>query len=493
MPAPDIAHNLRNLKRFSALAAVLAMLSACAAVPASHTLTPLSSDSLASGQTLAGEDGAWPDQAWWQGFNDPQLNALMTEALANSPDVLAAEARLEKAQAVADQVRSAIDADLTLNASTSETKSSLNMGTPDAVPGFSGFSPKDLLPHGYWNLTRLSLDANYDLDLWGKSRAALKASLGETSAAELDAQVARSDIAAALAKAYIELNRLYDQGDDLADLKRGADIKLQLEQARIDHHVDPKDSLLAVQDEEAQIDGRIAAINAMIKAQDNLIAVLVGAGPDRGLALRRPALAPADPLTLPADVRLNLLSRRPDVQAAMQRVEAQAQGLKYAKADYYPNLKLNAFFGLQALSKGGFNSLFDDGSDIGGFGPALSLPLFHQGRLDAEYKGYEADYDAAVATYDKTLLTALQQVADAASQSQATVSELAAAQARVDAAQSHYDLSKARMASGLASKIDVLVAHSNLIAMQSALSDLKAEAYNDRISFIAALGGGYSQ
>lgn len=478
------SYRARNLKLFSALAAT-ALLSACASVPQQQTMTPLDADTLATSQSLAGDSGAWPGQAWWQGFNDPQLNALMSEALANSPDLAAAQARLEKAQAVNDQVKAAMDADLTLNASTSETKSSLNMGFPAAFQSF--------LPQGYWNQTRITLDANYDLDLWGKSHAALKAALGEARAAELDAAAARSDITTNLARAYVELNRLYDQRDDLSDLKRGVEIKLQLEQARFDHNLDPKDTLLGMQDEQSQIDGRIAATDALIKTQGTLIAALVGAGPDRGLAITRPQLAPADAMTLPADVRMNLLARRPDVQAALQRVEAQGQGLKYARADYYPDLKLNAYFGLQALSKGGFNSLFDAGSDIGGFGPALSLPLFHQKRLDATYKGYEADYDSAVATYDKTLLTALQQVADAANTSQATVTEVAAADARVAQAQQGYDLTKARMASGLASKIDVLVAHSRLIAMQSARSDLAAQAYNNRISFIAALGGGYSQ
>ena len=493
MPPVTPVRRLSTWNAFTALSGGLILLSACASVPASHTLTPLAPESVASSQSLAGDSGAWPQKAWWHGFNDPQLDGLMSEALANSPDVLAAQARLEKAQAVEAQVKAAMDADLTLNASTQETKSSLNMGTPDQVPGFSGFSPKDLLPHGYWNLTRISLDANYDLDLWGKSHAALKASLGARQAAELDATVAQNELTAELARAYVELNRLYDQRDDLADLKRGADIKIDLDQARFDHHVDPKDVLLGAQDEQQQIIGRLAAIDNLIKLQGDEIAALVGAGPDRALTLTQPKLAPVDAESLPADVRLNLLARRPDVQAAMQRVEAQGEGLKYAKADYYPNLKLNAFFGLQALSKGGFNSLFDEGSDIGGFGPAISLPLFHQGRLNAEYKGYEADYDSAVATYDKTLLGALQQVADAASKAQANATELTAAQARVDAAQQGYELSKARFGKGLASKIDVLTAHSRLIAMQSAQSDLKAQAYADHISFIAALGGGYSQ
>ena len=493
MPHLSTVKSVRIWLSATALTGALAVLAACASVPPSHTTTPLSPDKVAASQSLAGQTGQWPDQAWWRGFNDPQLNSLMDEALANSPDLAAAQARLDKAEAVEGQVKAAMDADLTLNASASSTKGSLNMGTPNSVPGFSGFSPKDLLPHGYWNLGRISLDANYDLDLWGKSHAALKAALGETKAAELDAAVARSDITAGLARAYVELNRLYDQRDDLADLKRGSDIKVDLVQARVDHHVDGKDALLLAQDEQQQIAGRIAAIDNQIRLQGNEIAVLVGAGPDRALSITRPQLAPIDAETLPADVRLNLLARRPDVQAAMQRVEAQGQGIKYAKADFYPDLKLNAYFGTQALSKGGFQDLFDDGSQIAGIGPAFSLPLFHQGRLNAEYRGYEADYNAAVATYDKTLLTALQQVADAAGQSQATAAEIQAAQTRVDAAQSGYELSKARFGKGLASKIDVLTAHSRLIAMQSALSDLKAQAYADRITFLAALGGGYSQ
>ncbi len=472
-------------KRHAALAIVLATLSACASVPARQTLTPVDPNTLASSQTLNGAGGAWPDATWWQGFNDPQLDALETEALANSPDLLAAQARLEKAQAVDAQVKAAMDADLTLNASTSETKSSLNMGFP---PQFQAF-----LPQGYWNHTRITLDANYDLDLWGKSHAALKAALGEAKAAELDQAAARSDLTVAVARAYVELNRLYDQRDALSDLKRGADIKLDLDQARFDHNVDPKDVLLAAQDDQQQIVGRLAQLDGMIRLQDDLIAALLGAGPDRALSLTRPQLAPADTQTLPDDVRLNLLARRPDVQAALQRVEAQGEGLTYAKADFYPNLKLNAYFGIEALSKGGVQNLFDSGSDIGGFGPALSLPLFHQGRLTAEYKGYEADYDAAVATYDKTLVDSLQQVADAAGKTQSTAAQAQAQQARIDNAQQGYDLSKARMASNLASKIDVLTAHARLIAALSAAADLKAESYADRISFLAALGGGYSQ
>ncbi|MGZ3305459.1 MAG: TolC family protein, partial [Asticcacaulis sp.] len=199
----------------TALAAVLC-LAGCASVPATTTDTPVALSDLAASQSLAGDTrGEWPDAQWWAAFNDPQLNTLIGEALVRSPDIKAARARLEKAQSYYDQVRAVLTPTATLNASTAETKSSLNMGTPDQVPGFSGFSPKDLLPHGYWNLTRIAVDGSYDLDLWGKSHAALKGSLGLRRAAEIEEAAARDTVAINLTRAYVELDRLYKMRDSL--------------------------------------------------------------------------------------------------------------------------------------------------------------------------------------------------------------------------------------------------------------------------------------
>jgi len=273
--------------------------------------------------------------------------------------------------------------------------------------------------------------------------------------------------------------------------KKGADIKSDLYQARAAHNLESKDTLLAAKDDQDQLTARIASADGAIRLQKDLISALVGAGPDRGISLKRPQLAPASLESLPANVPVQLLGRRPDIVAARLRVEAQNQGLKYAKADFYPNVNLSAFWGIQGLSKGGLQNLTASGSDIGSIGPAISLPLFHQTRLTAEYRGYEADYNTAVATYDETLTTALQEVADAASRTQATAIELASAKERRNNAQGAYELSKARWGKGLGTKIDVLTAHAHVIAAESALSDAQAQAYDDRIKFIAALGGGF--
>lgn len=480
---------------FRSLAAVsaLALLSACATVPQSSTMTPLKAEALAASETLAAQpNGAWPARNWWRGFGDPQLDALIDEAFHNAPDLQAAQARIEKALAQSAQIKAATQADASLNVSDSVTKSSINMGTPSSVSfGSASFDPRSILPQGYWNLTRLSLDANYDLDPWGKSRAAIHGARRAAEAAKVDADAARLTLAATITQAYVELSRLYDARDQLNAMLSASDDRVALNQALLDHRLATKDAVLAEQDQQAQIKGQIASVDGAIRGQQNLIAALIGAGPDRGAQIARPHLAPADMGALPQNVTLDLLGRRPDIAAARLRVESQAAGIKYAKADFYPNVKLSAYWGIEALSRGGFNQLFQDGSDIGGIGPAFSLPLFHQGRLKAEYRSYEADYDSAVASYDQTLTKAFQQVADAVSATRATTDQLATARVRLDAAQQTLGLTQARFQRGLATKLELDAAQIRVASAQSALNDLNAQAYNNRIKFIAALGGGY--
>ncbi|WP_031238432.1 efflux transporter outer membrane subunit [Asticcacaulis sp. AC466] len=469
---------LRKAVSLSALVAAAAVLTACASVPASHTITPHSD--LAATQSLPSESGQWPAREWWKGFNDAQLSALIDEAFAGSPDLLAAQARLDKALATQAQVKSALDPDLTLNGSVAATEQSLNMGFPQQF--------KSVLPQGVLPLGRITLDANYNIDLWGKSRAALKGAIGQAKASEVEREVVRQNLAVAVANAYVELNRLYETRDELAELKRGAAAKLDLYQARADHNLEPKDTVLSARDDQQQLDRRLATIDGAIQLQDNLIAALVGAGPDRGLSISRPQLAPSEITTLPGNVPADLIGRRPDVVAARLRVEAAGQGIKYAKADYYPNLNLSLSWGREAL---GLQYFGQSASNFGSFGPAISLPLFHQKRLNASYRSYEADYNSAVATYDQTLTTALHEVADAAGRTKATTAELAAAQGRHDTALQGYELSKARFGKGLATKIDVISAHARVVSAENEITDLKAQAYRDRITFIAALGGGY--
>ena len=128
-------------------------------------------------------------------------------------------------------------------------------------------------------------------------------------------------------------------------------------------------------------------------------------------AIKAPTLKLDRTFGLPAELAVDLLGRRPDVVAARLVAEAQGSRIEQKKAEFYPNVNLAAFIGVQSL---GLNMLSKSGSDIGSVGPAISLPIFSGGRLRGELRGAHARYAEAVANYNGTVARALQEVADAA-------------------------------------------------------------------------------
>ena len=141
------------------------------------------------------------------------------------------------------------------------------------------------------------------------------------------------------------------------------------------------------------------------------LAALLGLGPDAALDVQPALQAFESAVVLPSDIPADLLARRPDVAAQRFRVEAAAARIGAARADFYPNVNLAAFVGVEALTLNGL-PLFDGGSRTAGVSPAIHLPLFEAGRLQANLQGRYDDYDASVSQYNQTLVEALRQVAD---------------------------------------------------------------------------------
>ena len=136
---------------------------------------------------------------------------------------------------------------------------------------------------------------------------------------------------------------------------------------------------------------QIAQLQETIQLTRNQLAALLGQGPDRGLAINRPAATALAPVALPSALPAELLGRRPDIIAQRARVEAAQKDIASAKAEFYPNVNLIAFVGLQSLGGGGFLSA---ASRMMGFGPAVSLPIFDAGRLRANLAGRNAGVSA---------------------------------------------------------------------------------------------------
>ena len=487
----------------TALAAALGtalVLAGCAAVPhIGPRPVPLTADRIAAGTSLAAADTgatagdasmpaggtaapAWPADAWWTAYGDPQLNSLIGEGLAHSPDVAAAIARLRKADALAQQAGAALLPTLDGAGTVGLTKQSYNQGFP---PEFVAF-----LPHGWKGEGQLDVTLGFDPDIWGRNRAALAAATSARQAAGVDAQQAALMLATNIAQAYADLGASLALRDNRGAALASRNAAEHLTEQRMQQGQDTRGSLRTAQALSASARADVLAADQSVLLRRHQLAALLGAGPDRGLAITEPRLAPLGLRPLPAGVTTELMSRRADIVAARTRVEAAASRIKVARADFYPAFRLSGLIGIESL---GFSQLFTSGSTYGTVGPAISLPLFHGGALRGAYRGARADYDLAVADYDRAVLAAYQQVADAVTNRSLLARQLAEARAAATASQEANAIAFARYRGGLSNYLDALIVQDRLVQTREALVMTDAAYRTADIALIQALGGGFAE
>ncbi|HXN16065.1 MAG TPA: efflux transporter outer membrane subunit, partial [Usitatibacter sp.] len=192
--------------------------------------------------------------------------------------------------------------------------------------------------------------------------------------------------------------------------------------------------------------------------------------------------------SLPTRVPADLIGRRPDVVAQRWRVEAAGRDIDVAKAQFYPDVSLTAFLGLQSI---GLSQLLRSASGIAGIGPAVSLPIFNGGALRAGLAARDADYDVAVEQYNQVLVDALRDVVDQLSSLRFLGQQRAQQRLALASAQQAYDLSVLRYREGLGNYLQVLSAESQVLAQKSLAADLDARERALSVQLIRALGGGY--
>ena len=465
-------------RSFIALLFAVSALAGCATVPKLGAAPkPAEATTFATARSFQAPAAEWPADRWWAAYNDAQLTALMDQALAGSPTLAEAAARVRSAEGRALEARGATLPSLSANANAAEAKQSYNNGIP-----------ADFVPRGYNDTGRASLDLSYDLDLWGKNRAALKAATSEADAARMDVAEARLALTTGIAIAYADFARLNAERDAAVAAVTNRQASADLVARRVTGGAANSGEADQARAAAAQARQDLAALDEQIAVVRDQLAALAGAGPDRGLDLQRPAAAPASGFGLPANLSADLLGRRPDLQAARLRAEAAAKRIDVAKAGFYPNINLAAFIGVQSL---GLSKLTRSGSDIGQGGVAISLPIFEGGRLQGAYRGARGDYDAAVAAYDGTLVRALQEVADAAAGQRALTTRLAAARESLTAGESAYRVARLRYEGGLTSYLTLLTAEDAVIAQRRLVAQLQARALTLDASLVRALGGGF--
>ena len=465
--------------RCAALVAAAVGLSACAdfsgIAPQARLTEPQTlglGTSAPTSSTATASDAAAKPQ-WWTRFGDAQLNTLVAQALQNSPTLKLAQARVDRALAFTDLSRSAELPAVNGALDATRQRFSANGVYPPPLAG------------NVFETANAQVTASYELDLFGKNRAALDAALGQARAAQADAQQAALLLATQVTRGYVAVQRLYAlQIVAQANLAQREHL-LALTQARQKAGLESTLELTTSEANLPEIRQYIESLREQTALARNALAALTG----QPLGLQEFKAAPLDTLhaiAAPQSIALDLLANRPDIAAARARVEASLGEVEVAKALFYPNINLVAFAGLNSI---GFDRISKAGSEQWGVGPAIRLPIFDAGRLRAQLKGKSAEVDIAIETYNALLIDAVREVADQI----ATLQSIRAQGVEQQAAQAHaqtlYAIASQRFDAGLSNRTSVLGAQTAVLVQQRQAIELRARALDAQALLMRATAG----
>jgi NodT family efflux transporter outer membrane factor (OMF) lipoprotein len=416
-------------------------------------------------QQMTGEGRSLLGQ-WWLAFEDEQLNQLMAELFEQNLELTQAVARLEQVEALARITRSAESPFLSGGG---------NVGRSNQ-PGLSD----DFIG----NNQQLSLAAGYELDLWGKLSAQSRAAELELSASRQDIQTLYLGLSARLADLYF---LAIEQRAQLALTEQSiasfADTLLRVEN-RYNLGLVPAVDMYQARQSLAGAQAARYLFKASLGEVEHATAVLIGRYPERspGGSLEQ---LPGAPDLFDAGIPAELISQRPDLQAALQRVEAADYRVAAAIADRFPSISLSGGYGslrqdvTAGLIKGEFWSLLGN----------LAMPIVDGGRRLAEVDRKKAALREAVANYQQKVLTAFQEVEDALVNNYATEQRVERLAETAQATGATLRLSTDRYLAGLVDYLPVLTAQRTDFDVSSRLLSARRQLLAERISLARALGG----
>ena len=415
---------------------------------------------------------------WWALFGDDELNQLQTRLIDNKPNLAAALAHYQQAQAYTDQARAALFPSLSSNGQAGRNRVSEHrpLVPPNAniAPTYSAYS--------------LGLQASYELDLWGRVRNTVKAGEAEAAAAEADLESARLSLQAQLADQFIVLRGLDQQLHILAETVKANDRALSLIRTRHDAGIAPGLDVTRAETQLETTRSQLEQVKAQRAVSEHAIAALVGESPSSfSIASRQDVIAlPEIPLGVPS----TLLQRRPDIAAAQRRGASANASIGVAKTAYFPALSLGAAFGYQSVSTGNW---FTAPSNFWSIGPSMVFQLFDGGRRKAQVKQAEAVLNENGAKYRGVVLEAFQQVEDNLARLNYYQTAAKSERAAAEAAQKTMDFAMNRYREGAANYLEVTTAQAQALDTQRALLTLTVSQLRASVDLVRALGGGWQQ
>lgn len=429
--------------------------------------------------STSGLDGAVsvgaPAVDWWRSYGDDTLNQLMERALSGSPTLKIAQARVMRAAAMVGSV-SANDG-VQVNGVVESTR--------------ERFSGKSIYPNpiggSLRTLSTAQINASWELDFFGRNKSAIEAAIGQQRAAQAETAAARGMLTSAVARSYIQLGRLALSRQVATDTLVQREQILALIKQRVASGLDTTVDLRQGEGALPEIRVQIEQIDEQLALARNVLAQLTAQAPS-ALSNLSVSLSALKALKIPTSLPIDLLGRRADIVAARWRIEATTSEMQNAKAQFYPNVNLTSFVGLQSL---GLDRLINTGAAQYGVTPAIRLPIFDSGRLRANLKGKAADVDIAIESYNSAVFEAVREASDQITVLQSIARQQSELVSAVTAAESGYTLALQRYKAGIGTYLTVLNTETSIFNLRRQAAELEARTLDTQIALIRALGGGY--
>jgi multidrug efflux system outer membrane protein len=425
------------------------------------------------GATATAETSSIADLPWWGVFNDPQLQALISEGLANNHDLRIAVARIEQARAQ-------------LRATKSQAYPQLNYNT--FVAGERTFVPEpgDVVGTAEFGSVGGALQAAWEFDVWGRIRRSTEAAQANLLAQEDVRRGVLLTLVTDIASGYF---RLIELDRELAIAQESSGVYKQQLGFFTDRFNAGRDTRLPVDRTQADYDASTAKIHDVqrqIAQQENALNVLVGGYP-RAIPRGRPLIDQTAPNSA-LGATSALLQRRPDILEAEQRmIQANAE-IGVAIANYFPKI------GLSALGGGVGAYVNDDWQGFGVWRAAIgaSGPIFTGGLLQANEANRRAFWDESVAQYQKIVVRAFQETSDALVAQQTLAQRRTALESQVAALRRSSGMAMDRYTGGRANYFEVLEAQQQLFPAEDALAQTQRDQLVAVVNLYKALGGGWN-
>jgi NodT family efflux transporter outer membrane factor (OMF) lipoprotein len=420
------------------------------------------------------KDAANKDQ-WWKIYNDPVLDTLEDQVSHSNLSLEVADANFRTSRALALQARASLFPVANVAGAVTRQGASKTYSTGGA------FSNGD--PYTQYNLP---VDASYTLDLWGRVRNSVSASVFAAQASAADLQTAKLSIQAELANDYFGLRAVDEQKSIYEDTVASYAQTLTLTKTLVKAGIDSEEDLGIAQTQYDNVIAQAADLDIARTNYENAIAVLVNKAPAEFSLPKAKFDVQLD--ALPVGVPSLLLQRRADIASAERRVASANAQIGIARSAYFPNLSLSANLGVETSLA---SKWFETTSKYWSLGPQFGGTVFDVGGLRGINDQAKAQYDAAVANYRLTVLSAFESVEDNLNAIQVLSKELDLQQTTVKSAEHTFNLSLTRFKAGIDSSLNVSTAENALLNARQAALQVKLRKAQASIALVIGLGGGW--